>query len=130
MFRFFKFFNSTFYTAPDPEYYFLKILPFQQTGYLGRNARLSCFCSEDAQTSWFKNDQEINEDDERYVTSSSEGEHVLEVLNPELEDIGKYSCRITKFGKEGECETSCFLNIIGPINYFYFYECTYSSFQI
>ena len=102
------------FSAPDPEYYFLKILPFQQTGYTDRFIKLSCFCSVDAQTIWLKNgNQEIEENDEKYKTYSEEGENILEISSPDANDIGKYTCKIIKFGKEGEDETSCFLNIIG-----------------
>ena len=67
----------------------------------------------DAQTVWFKNKEEIGENEEKYKVYSEEGENILEFLSPDASDIGKYTCKIIKFGKEGEDETSCFLNIIG-----------------
>ena len=91
----------------------MKILPFQHTGYIGRNIKLHCLCAEDAVTVWYKDNQEINEDDEHYQYYSCEGDNTLEIASPELSDIGKYTCKIIKFGKEGESETSCFLTIIG-----------------
>ena len=91
----------------------MKIPPFQHIGYIGRNVKLHCLCAEDAETSWYKNDKEINEEDEHYQTYSCEGYHTLEIASPELSDIGKYTCKIIKFGKEGESETSCVLTVIG-----------------
>ena len=47
------------------------------------------------------------------VLVTKEGEHLLEILCPEAADTGRYTCKIVKFGKEGESETECLLNIIG-----------------
>ena len=105
--------KSFSFAAPDPEYNFLKILPTIHPGYIGRPLRLSCLCSDDAQVSWFKDEYEINEEDEHLRTSSCDGEHVLEIAHPEIEDSAKYSCKIIKFGKEGESETSSTVRITG-----------------
>ena len=100
-------------TAPDPEYNFLKLLPANLQGYIGRPLKLSCLCSEDAQVSWFKDEQEINTEDEHLKTKNLEGEHTLEIAHPYGQDSAKYSCKIIKFGKEGECETSSIVTITG-----------------
>ena len=82
-------------------------------GYIGRPLRLSCLCSEDARVSWFKDEQEINQEDEHHKTVASEGEHTLEIAHPYGHDSAKYSCKIIKFGKEGESETSSIVKITG-----------------
>jgi len=96
---------------PDPEYNFLKTLPTIHPGYVGRPLRLSCLCAEDAKVSWFKDEEEINDQDEHLSTVSSDGEHLLEIAYPVLQDSAKYSCKIIKFGKEGESETSSHVEI-------------------
>eukprot|EP00092_Neocalanus_flemingeri_P000855 GFUD01000912.1.p1 GENE.GFUD01000912.1~~GFUD01000912.1.p1 ORF type:complete len:2609 (-),score=679.76 GFUD01000912.1:80-7906(-) len=96
---------------PDPEYIFLKHLPNFYQGNTGRPLTLSCLCAEDAKVSWHKDEEEINEEDEHYKTDSTEGEHILEINSPEDKDSARYSCKIIKFGKEGESETSCLLKI-------------------
>jgi len=96
---------------PDPEYIFLKSLPTIQPGYVGLPMKLFCLCAEDAEVSWLKDEEEIHEDDEHIKISSSEGEHWLEIAFPELRDSAKYTCRIVKFGKEGESETSCHIEV-------------------
>ena len=98
--------------VPDPEYHFLKPLPRHQTGYLGRSLRLGCLCAEDAQTRWLKGGEEVTED-ENCHTYREEGESVLQIERLEQSDAGKYTCKIVKFGKEGEDSTSCSLNVIG-----------------
>ncbi len=42
-----------------------------------------------------------------------EGEQTLEIEEAELEDSGKYTCKIEEFGKEGENETTCDVAIGG-----------------
>lgn len=106
-----------FFLAPDPEYYFLKPLQSCQTGYIGRAMVLSCLCAEDAKTVWMKDGTEINEDDEQFSISSLEGENSLKILSPSINNSGRYTCKIVKFGKVGEDETVCDLNIIGKSKY-------------
>ena len=101
------------FTAPDPEYYFLKTLPEQVSGYIGRNVKLSCLCAEDAQTVWIKDGDEVDLEDDHITVSSCEGENILEIKSPEESHNGRYSCKILKFGKEGHSDTSCLLNVIG-----------------
>ena len=79
--------------------------------------KLFCLCAEDAEVSWLKDEEEIHEDDEHIKISSSEGEHWLEIAFPELRDSAKYTCRIVKFGKEGESETSCHIEVTGKVRY-------------
>ena len=83
------------------------------TGYTNRPVQLSCLCAEDAETVWCKDGEEIEEEEEHYQQTNTEGEHILEILCPEAADTGRYTCKIVKFGKEGESETECLLNIIG-----------------
>ena len=101
------------FTAPDPEYYFLKTLPEQVSGYIGRNVKLSCLCAEDAQTVWIKDGDEVDLEDDHITVSSCEGENILEIKSPEECHNGRYTCKILKFGKEGHSDTSCLLNVTG-----------------
>ena len=77
---------------------------------------LSCLCAEDAQIVWMKNEEDISAEDEHFNISSSEGENMLEIINPGFDDAGSYTCKITKFGKQGEDQTGCDLRIIGLLN--------------
>ena len=112
---------------PDPEYYFLKPLVPQLTGYLGRGVRLSCLCPEDAQTCWLKDGEELPEEEEEEEEAGgggvgghrifrAEGENVLELPRLEAGDSGQYTCKIVKFGKEGEDSNSTWLSVIGNNN--------------
>ena len=106
---------------PDPEYYFLKPAAPQLTGYLGRGVQLSCLCAEDAQTCWLKDGEELpergqgeeEEEEAGYVISRREGENVLELSELRAGDSGQYTCKIVKFGREGEDTTSTWLTVIG-----------------
>ena len=103
---------------PDPEYYFLKPLVAQLTGYLGRAVQLTCLCPEDAQTCWLKDGEELPEGEEGeveagYVISRREGENVLELSELGAGESGQYTCKIVKFGREGEDTTSTWLTVIG-----------------
>ena len=101
--------------VPDPEYYFLKPLPRHQTGYLGRSLRLSCLCSEEAETIWLRDGEEVSEEEERCMISRQEGESVLELMRLGAGDSGQYTCKIVKFGREGEDTTACRLSVIGNL---------------
>ena len=87
------------------------------TGYLGRGVQLSCLCAEDAQTCWLKGGEELAQKEEEeevgYLIYRRDGENVLEISRLEAGDSGQYSCKIVKFGKEGEDTTSTWLNVIG-----------------
>ena len=52
-----------------------------------------CLCAEDAEVAWAIDGKEINEDDEKYVSSSCEGEHLLEIVQPLVSDTATFSCR-------------------------------------
>ena len=53
-----------------------------------------CLCAEDAVVSWSVAGKEINEDDEHYVTSSDEGEQVLDIHQPLSSDSAVFTCRL------------------------------------
>ena len=52
-----------------------------------------CLCAKDAKVAWAIDGKEINEDDESYVSSSCEGEHLLEIVQPLVSDTATFSCR-------------------------------------
>ena len=84
------------------------------TGFTNKPVLLSCLCAEDAETVWSKDGEEIDEEEEdHYQVTVTEGENILEILSPMVTDTGRYTCRIVKFGKEGESETECLLNVVG-----------------
>ena len=83
------------------------------TAYTNKPVLLSCLCAEDAETVWTREGEEIDEEDEHYQVTVTEGENTLEILSPMTTDTGRYTCRIVKFGKEGESETECLLNVVG-----------------
>lgn len=105
--------DLVFPSAPDPEYYFLKPLAPEVTAYTNKPVLLSCLCAEDAETVWTREGEEIDEEDDHYQVTVTEGENILEILSPMTTDTGRYTCRIVKFGKEGESETECLLNVLG-----------------
>ena len=39
----------------------------------------------------------------------------MEIKEAEIEDSGKYTCKIEEFGKEGDSETTCEVNVGGEI---------------
>ena len=102
-----------YFLAPDPEYYFLKPLAPELTGYTNKPVMLSCLCAEDAETVWSREGEEIDPEDDHYQVTVTEGENILEIINPMATDSGRYTCSIVKFGKEGESKTECLLNVVG-----------------
>ena len=78
---------------------------------------LSSLCAEDAKTVWMKDGEDIDPEDEHYNITSLEGENSLEIWSPSFNNSGRYTCKIVKFGKVGEEETACDLNIIGKNKY-------------
>ena len=48
-----------------------------------------------------------------FLIKSEGGEQTLEIKEAEIEDSGKYTCKVMEFGKEGEDETTCDVNIGG-----------------
>ena len=55
-----------YHLAPDPEYYFLKPLATELTGYTNKPVMLSCLCAEDAETVWSREGEEIDPEDDHY----------------------------------------------------------------
>ena len=49
------------------------------------------------------------------MVTSNEGVQELEIKCAEKEDSGKYTCKVVEFGKEGEDETTCDVNIGGML---------------
>ena len=64
---------------------------------------------------WLRDGEEVREEEERCVISREEGESVLEVMRLGAGDSGQYTCRIVKFGREGEDTTACRLSVIGNL---------------
>jgi len=96
----------------DPEWGFEKKLDKKKNGKTKRKLKLKCKTDNpNAKVKWFKDGKEIKPSDTNFLITSNEGVQELEIKCAEKEDSGKYTCKVVEFGKEGEDETTCDVNI-------------------
>ena len=67
--------------------------------------------SPEAKVKWFKDGKEIKPSDPRFLIKNEGGFCTLEIRSAELGDAGEYKCVIQDFGKEGDSETTCQLEV-------------------
>jgi hypothetical protein len=105
-------------SAPDPSYGFDKKLDKKKNGKTKRKLKLRAKTDDpNAKVKWYKNGKEIKPSDPAFtIIHGDDGEQSLEIKSAEKEDSGTYTCKIEEFGKEGENETSCEVNIGGAWN--------------
>ena len=60
---------------------------------------------------WFKDGKEIKPSDTRFLMTNDGGDCKLTIKQCELEDAGKYTCKIEEFGTEGNDECTCDLTV-------------------
>ena len=127
-------------SAPDPSWGFEKKLDKKKNGKTKRKLKLKCktdnpeakvrtsaylftsastagYCLFFVQVKWFKDGKEIKASDTNFLITSNDGVQELEIKCAEKEDSGKYTCKVVEFGKEGEDETTCDVNIGGKCAY-------------
>ena len=64
-----------------------------------------------AKVKWFKDGVEIKPSDPKFLMENNGGDCGLTIKECELEDAGKYTCKIEPFGKEGEDTCTCDLTV-------------------
>jgi len=97
---------------PDPEFKFAKKLDGLKKGKTKRKVQLKCKVDNpDARVKWFKDGKEIKQSDPKFLIKNEEGVCTLDIRSAELADSGDYKCVIQDFGKEGENETNCKVEI-------------------
>jgi len=97
---------------PDPEFKFAKKLDGLKKGKTTRKVQLKCKVDNpDARVKWFKDGKEIKQSDPKFLIKNEEGVCTLDIRSAELADSGDYKCVIQDFGKEGENETNCKVEI-------------------
>jgi hypothetical protein len=65
----------------------------------------------EAKVKWFKDGVEIKPSDQHFLMENNNGEVSLTIRECELEDGGKYTCKIDEFGKDGKDATTCDLTV-------------------
>ena len=65
----------------------------------------------EAKVKWFKDGKEIKPSDPRFLIKNEGGFCTLEIRSAEMGDAGEYKCVIQDFGKEGNSETTCQLEM-------------------
>ena len=65
----------------------------------------------EAKVKWFKDGKEIKPSDTRFLMTNDNGDCKLTLKQCELEDAGRYTCKIEEFGKEGDSECTCDLTV-------------------
>jgi len=97
---------------PDPVYGFAKKLDKLKKGKTKRKVQLKCKVDDpNARVKWFKDGKEIKPSDARFLIKNEDGVCTLDIRSAELSDSGEYKCVIEDFGKEGENETTCQVEI-------------------
>ena len=95
----------------DPDYKFTKNLPKKCDGFTRHEIEFVCQVnSYKAPLKWYKDDEEISEDDDRYViTKDIIGNATLVVKRATKGDAGTYKCRI----ENTKLVTKCVLTVSG-----------------
>merc|ERR1719369_1742115 len=97
---------------PDSVYGFAKKLDKLKKGKTKRKVQLKCKVDDpNARVKWFKDGKEIKPSDARFLIKNEDGVCTLDIRSAELSDSGEYKCVIEDFGKEGENETTCQVEI-------------------
>jgi len=97
---------------PDPEYGFCKKLDLKKKGKTKRKVDMKCKVDNpEAKVKWFKDGKEIKPSDPRFLIKNEGGFCTLEIRSAEMGDAGEYKCVIQDFGKEGNSETTCQLEM-------------------
>jgi hypothetical protein len=104
------------FSAREAEYTFKTKL--DQSKEVNINDKLMLKCTVDnsnAQVDWYKDTNEkIRVASHPHIlTSNNRGEITLRIKKTSEGDSGKYTCKISKFGKKGENETSCDVTVKG-----------------
>merc|ERR1719411_1326703 len=97
---------------PDPEYGFEKKLELKKHGQTKKKVVMRCKVDNpDAKVKWYKDGKEIKPSDTKFLMTNDNGDCKLTVKSCELEDAGRYTCKIEEFGKEGDSECTCDLTV-------------------
>ena len=98
--------------APDPEYGFEKKLELKKHGQTKKKVVMRCKVDNpEAKVKWYKDGKEIKPSDTRFLMTNDGGDCKLTLKQCELEDAGRYTCKIEEFGKEGDSECTCDLTV-------------------
>jgi len=97
---------------PDPEYGFEKKLELKKHGQTKKKVVMRCKVDNpEAKVKWYKDGKEIKPSDTRFLMTNDGGDCKLTLKQCELEDAGRYTCKIEEFGKEGDSECTCDLTV-------------------
>jgi len=98
---------------PDPEYGFDKKMEIKKHGVTKKKVKMRCkIDNPEARVKWYKDGVEIKPSDAHFLMEQKEdGEVSLTIRECELEDAGRYTCKIEEFGKPGEDECTCDLTV-------------------
>lgn len=103
--------NLSIFTEADQVYTFVRQLPKKAESYIAREYELECqVSSHKAPVAWYKGDQKIESDGERFdISKDLTGTCRLTFKGPIKEDAGEYSCRIER----QNVKTTCNLKFVG-----------------
>jgi len=97
---------------PDPEYGFDKKMEIKKHGVTKKKVKMRCKVDPNAKVKWYKDGKPVSTSDPRFLIEQKEdGEVSLTIRECELEDAGRYTCKIEEFGKPGEDECTCDLTV-------------------
>merc|ERR1719289_817500 len=95
----------------DPSFGFSGKLK-DKKGKTKRKLQLKCKVDNpEAKVKWYKDGKEVPKSDPRFIMKNEDGVCTLDIRSAELSDSGEYKCVIEEFGKEGENETTCQVEI-------------------